>query len=635
MKRAALLILMFACLFKAAAQQNYQASLIPKELLPYASAVVRNEDVSIEVKDLDNTIYHLQKAITVLNKNGEDLAHMVVWHNKSNTIRYIKGSVYDEWGKPIGKFNEKDFEDVNAANDFSLFEDSRVKHYIPAITTYPYTIVYEYEVRSKQSLNFNDWEPNPSTGLAVEKSKFTFISKPDFAIRYKEINLPVKANVSTNDAGLKTYTWEINNLKAVKEEPYSPDRQSYLSMVKIAPENFEYEGIKGSFTNWKELGAWTYNKLLKTRDLLPAETELHIKDITTGITDPKLKAKKIYEYMQQKTRYISVQIGIGGYQPFTASEVDKLSYGDCKALVNYTQALLKVVNIDSYYCVVNAGDEKVSMLDDFASMDQGDHVILCIPFKNDTTWLECTSQKIPFGYLGDFTDNRTVLACTPDGGKLLHTPKYTALDNSEVRTAHFTISNTGELSGDMSTTFKGTQYWNRESLVQEGTAERVKGIKKIYPINNLEIENLELKQDKSLDPVTTENIKLKAYEFGTVSQDKFYFSLNSTNRAHRVLKEVRNRINPVDINEGYTDVDQIIYTLPKGYRLEKPPLNVNIDKPFGKYVATMSINGDELVYKRTIQLTDGIYSKETYQDLVDFYESVIEYDNYNVSLVKN
>ncbi len=38
--------------------------------------------------------------------------------------------------------------------------------------------------------------------------------------------------------------------------------------------------------------------------------------------------------MQGKTHYISIQVGIGGYQPFLASDVDRLNYGDCKALVN-------------------------------------------------------------------------------------------------------------------------------------------------------------------------------------------------------------------------------------------------------------------------------------------------------------
>ncbi len=40
-------------------------ALISKDLLPYASAVIRNEQVSINVDGLDNTIYHVKEAITV------------------------------------------------------------------------------------------------------------------------------------------------------------------------------------------------------------------------------------------------------------------------------------------------------------------------------------------------------------------------------------------------------------------------------------------------------------------------------------------------------------------------------------------------------------------------------------------
>ncbi|MEO6849345.1 MAG: DUF3857 domain-containing protein, partial [Mucilaginibacter sp.] len=469
------------------AQDNYDASLISKDLLPYASAIVRNEETTIEVKDMDDVITHIKKVVTVLNKNGDDIAHMVIWHNKSNVIRYIKGTYYDEFGKLNGKFSESDFQDVNAGNDFSLFEDSRVKHYMPAIINYPYTIAYEYEVRSKQSLNFDTWEPNPQTGVAVEKSKLSFICKPDFNIRYKEVNIPGKVSIGLNKDKLKTYTWQVQNMKAVKYEPFSPYSRTYLSSVRIAPEKFAYASFSGSFTNWQQLGKWEYDNLLKDRTEIPDETAQHVKEITASITDPKQKAKKIYEYMQQKTHYISIQVGIGGYQPFLASDVDKQNYGDCKALVNYTQALLKVVNINSYYCIVQAGREnKVSMLSDFASMDQGNHIILCIPFKNDTTWAECTSQQIPFGFLGDFTDDRTVLACTPEGGKLMHTPKYTTEENLEKRKADFVLNEQGELTGNMETTFKGTDYDDRQWVMVDAPADRIKDIKKIYPINNLE-----------------------------------------------------------------------------------------------------------------------------------------------------
>ncbi|MEO7215236.1 DUF3857 domain-containing protein [Mucilaginibacter sp.] len=627
-------MLMLATLAKA--QPNYDVSLISKGLLPYASAVVRSEDVNTEVKDDDNTVYHIKKAITVMNKNGDDIARIVLWYNKTNVVRNFKGTTYNEFGKPIGKFTEKDLVDQSATASYSLFDDSRVKHFIPSIGAYPYTIEYEYELRSKQSLNFSDWTPNDSPGLAVEKSTFTFTCAPSFNIRYKEINMPGKVSIATTKEGLKTYTWQLNDIKAFKYEPYSPNEEDYLSSVKIAPQNFKYEGITGSFNNWKELGQWTYDKLLVNRRELPSPTVQVIKDLTAGITDPKLKAKKIYEYMQGKTRYISVQVGIGGYRPFLASDVDRNSYGDCKALVNYTQALLNVVGIESWYCVVEAGNPKVSLMKDFASMSQGNHIILCLPFKNDTTFLECTSQKIPFGFLSDFTDDRTVLACTPEGGRLMRTARYSPQVNLQTRRADFVIDNNGELNGSITTVFKGTQYDNREDMLDEPRSEQLKMFPKLYPaVNNLDIESFGFKQEKNILPVITEEVKLNARDFATTDNGKLYFSLNPLNRSGRSPREVRNRNTALYINSGYTDEDEITYKLPAGYKAEFGPLHVAIDKPFGKFTANMEISGDKLTFKRRLQLIDGTYSKELYSQLVEFYQQVVEADNYNVSLVKN
>mgnify|MGYP001126063175 FL=1 len=97
-------------------------------------------------------------------------------------------------------------------------------------------------------------------------------------------------------------------------------------------------------------------------------------------------------------RYISVQIGIGGWKPISAEEVDENKYGDCKGLTNYTKALLRTVGIESNYCVVSAGSEIKDISEDFPSM-QGNHVILNIPQEGKSDlWLECTSQDTPFNF---------------------------------------------------------------------------------------------------------------------------------------------------------------------------------------------------------------------------------------------
>ncbi|WP_179413355.1 DUF3857 domain-containing protein [Mucilaginibacter sp. E4BP6] len=617
------------------AQQGYDASLIPKDLLPYASSVVRLQEVNMYVKDLNNSTYHIKQAITILNKNGDDMADIEIWHDKTNVIKYVKGTVYNSSGVLIKKFSESDFEDVNANDGFSLFNDLKVKHYQPSVTEYPYTVEYEYEEREKQSLDFPDWMPNPGTGTAVEKSTFTFSCKPDFNIRYKEINLPSAVSIATDKDGVKTYTWQVSNLKAVKDEPYSPNPEKILTQVKIAPVKFTYERLDGSFSDWNGLGKWIYDKLLINRQQLPAATVQHVKELTAGITDPKLKAKKIYEYMQGRTHYVSVQIGIGGLQPFLASDVDQLNYGDCKALVNYTRALLKAVDIDSWYCVVT-GDHsrKTSMLTDFASL-QGNHAILCIPFKNDTTWMDCTSQTIPFGYLGDFTDDRIALACTPQGGILLHTPKYTADGNLLEHTGNFILDDNGGLSGSMKSVFKGTEYNDMDDVIQESLKEQIKDMQRIYPINNMIVQKLAFTQDKSLHPTTTEDITLKAPEYASIANGKVHFLLNPINRMNRAPKLVMNRTTDLYINEGYTSEDEITYTIPAGYRQYSEPLTVSIKNAFGTFLATSTLQGNCLIYKRKLQVIDGTYPKESYQDFVDFYQAVVDADDYEMTLVKN
>jgi hypothetical protein len=151
----------------------------------------------------------------------------------------------------------------------------------------------------------------------------------------------------------------------------------------------------------------------------------------------------------------------------------------------------------------------------------------------------------------------------------------------------------------------------------------------------MDIDNLDIKQDKGFDPVTTETIKLNAKDYATFDNGKFYFLLNPANRETYVPKQVRNRLNSVYITRGYTEEDEVIYTIPTGYHLEKKVLNEKLDKPFGNFTVNMELKGDKLIYKRKVQLIGGEYNKDVYPDVVDFFQAVVDADEYNVVLVKN
>lgn len=628
MKRLGLIVWLVVNMWQAKSQ-NYAVEAIPAHLKNRANAVIRDYKTVIEMEATNNVSITISKAVTVLNINGDKFGQLALFYDKNISLKSVKGEIYDEFGRQIGKFSLSSFKDESAVNDFSLYEDSRVKYYIPQINTYPYTIVYQYEIKNKQNLIIPQWQPIPGYDVAVEKSSYQFICKPEDEIRIHAVNYKTEPETIAIDKR-KSLLWKLENISAVKYEIFAPNVSAYFTSVKIAPKNFNYFNFKGAYSSWAELGKLSYEQLLKDKRMLLPETVSLIKDLVKNETTDAAKARKIYEYMQRKTRYISVQIGIGGFQPFKAADVDQLGYGDCKALVNYMQSLLEAVGIESYYCVVEAGEEKTSLIPSFASMEQGNHVILCLPLAGDTTWLECTSQDAPFGYLGSFTDDRLVLACTKDGGKLLKTPKYEASMSTQTRIGEFKLLNNGNVEGDMETKFEGSQFENHAYLLNKSAVEREKQLKYIYDINNILFKNINLTKDKT-SAIFIENLGVSIHNYAVVNNDKLFFTPNLFN-VKKTVPTVRNRALPVAINRGYLDVDSISFTLDDRIFPIVFPKSVKLDTKFGIYELEIKLKDKKLVYYRRLLMNDGLFSASDYEAYENFVNEIAGNDRLKIVL---
>lgn len=635
--KKAILICSLAGIHFCSAQEQYRADLIPAPLRSRASSVVRSSSTNVDMRSEDQVILTVKRVITVLNKSGDERAALVLYYDRNTSIKSIKGTILDAYGKQTSKFSQSDFRDQSAVSDFSLFEDDRVKTFTPSVMDYPYTMVYELEIRSKQNLVLPSWTPAPYPDQSVEQSSYTFSAKPGTAVRIKALNYKGEP-VVTEGKDSKSQTWEIKNQPAFKPEPYAPNPESYRTSVKIAPVNFNYYGHKGTYTDWESLGNWIYVDLVKSRQTLSPEVLAEVRALVEGIDNDKDKARKLYEYLQQKTRYISVQIGIGGHQPMTSMEVHKLAYGDCKALVSFMQSLLKAVNIPSYYCVVNAGNYRKDMDTNFASMDQGNHIILCLPLKNDTTWLECTSQRIPFGFLGSFTDGRTVLACAETGSKILTTPVLSAAVNLLKRKVKLDLSAEGSVTGDMETTFSGSQYDETSALIDKPAVEQLKQLKSNYDIDNIDFSGLKIVQQKTIEPSSTESFHFAIPRYAAKTDNHFYLTLNIFNKMKNI-PESRNRTLPVYINRGYTDEDELKFNLPKSAADQLRDQNFNFSNDFGSYRLSIRRQGEVLVYQRKFVLNSGTFPPEKYVDFVNFISTVNQHDQnrfvYKTGLTQN
>jgi len=630
-----LLFLVFSIHCHGQEKDDLTTLTLPEELRQNANMVVRNQEMTINVKSVDQMTIENMSVVTVLNKIGHQRLPIVVGYDNHSKVTSLEARVYDSFGNEIKKFRKGDFIDVSAVDGVSLYTDYRVMYIDYTPVSYPYTMVFKYEKKTSSTANLPDWTPVSNYFAGVQKDVFTINYPPELGLQKKEKNFEGFGIVHLASEGSLNYT--AKDISPVKFEASAPSLSEIRPSVMMTLNNLTTDGVRASYQNWEEFGSWMHNSLLSGQDVLDETTKQKVLSLTANAKTDIEKAKIIYKYMQDKTRYISVQVGIGGIQPIAANQVDKVGYGDCKGLTNYTKALLDVVGVKSYYVHVEAGqNDIVDLEEDFASLAQGNHVILNIPNGEEDIWLECTNQNIPFGYLGDFTDNRNVLVITPEGGIIKRTPAYLNEGNLQSTTATIQLETDGSLSSDVTIVSEGIQYDGKYELEKQPMSE----LKKHYKLgvwkynNNVEVNAIEFENDRDAY-VFTENVKVDIVNYASISGTDYLLRVNAFDRNTYVPKRYRNRKLPLEISRGYKDVSEYTYKIPEGYTIETLPFPKVIESKFGSYKVTFTkIDDQTFQYNKTMLIKAGKYPKEDYSDYRKFRKSIAKYENVRISLTK-
>lgn len=605
---------------------------VPDELTKNANAVILLHETDISVESRNYMEVRVNSVIKVLNKKGNRAIRRGADYDKNTRLKDMYVEIFDKNGNQIERIKQKDFKDVTAVDGFTIYTDSRIKYFDFTPLDYPYTVAFSYTYTTPDTAFIPSWSPLSSYNVSVLKSVYQLAYEEGLNLRLKEKNfndLPIE-NLSQGNS----IHYELKNTSAVKEEMLCPEAFKIAPKVLFALDNFHLEGVDGYGVNWHDMGKWRYENLLMQQDVLPVETITKIGTMLKDVKDPVEKVKMVYEYVQDNTRYVSVQLGIGGWKPISATEVDRTKYGDCKGLTNYTKALLKSQGINSYYSVVWAGDSKRDMEDDFASF-QGNHVILNVPIEGKDYWLECTSQDIPFGYLGDFTDDRDVFVVTPDGGIIKHTDAYVNENNLMATVATYGIDASGKLKAKVGMKSHGIIYDYRSSVT--GLTEKKKD--EFYKenwgnINGLKINGVDLHNDREAI-MLVEIVDLEAESYASKIGNDLLFRINPFDANQFVPARYRSRKLPFEIQRGFLDQSQYTVTIPESYTLNEIPSPVQISNKFGTYEMEIQKNeAGELIYKRKLMVRKGSYSRDDYSSYRNFRREVAKNDNLKILLTQ-
>lgn len=614
------------------AQNTWNVASIPAELKEKAHAVIRKSETIFTVKNLGEATEKNHRVITILDEQGLQYASMTLFYSKLEKVNNFEGVLYDSNGEKVKKVKKDDIHDGSAVGNGTLFGDNRYKYAEFKYAIFPFTVEFTTETTNKNLLFYPMWFPQEDEeNVAVEQSSLKIQMPANLPLRYKSINGLAEPTLE-NIAESKSYTWQVKNLQVYENELYSPKWTRYGKGVLTAPNEFEVEGFKGSMKTWKDLGEFD-NILGKGRDVLPENVQQEVKQLVANISDPSLKVKKIYEYLQSKTRYISIQLGIGGWQPFEASYVAEKGYGDCKALSNYTKALLKSLGIESFYASIRGGSNERDIHPDFPSQ-QFNHVIVCVPMKTDTIWLECTSQDNAFGYLSDFTSDRYALLSTPEGGKLVRTPVYKAKDNQQNRNIKVALAEDGNATVVAVTEYTGLlsdDYSDIKNL--SSREEQQKHLYKRINIPSFEVSNFSIQDEKKRIPTATVKLDLNVRKCASKSGTRLFLTPNLMSAINTVPPALdKPRQTEVVLKMALTETDSVTYQLPKNATLEFKPEGIKFENRFGTYQSEFQVKDGSLLYIRKLVRNQGKFPPESYAELIEYYKKVSKADRTQVVL---
>lgn len=610
------------------AQDNpaYAVSMIPDHLKNDAYSVTRIERSDVQIASPRAYSYTLFKAVTILDERSEE-KNVVAFYDKysRSSIQYIR--IYDQKGKHLRSIKKSEINDVAAYDGISLLHDQRLKWADAPGGRLPYTIEYEVKMDFKETMFFHHWTP-ASFHHSIQYAEYILQKPASMTMDWRVLNASFEEKKSVAD-GMESFTWTLSGIPAVPQEANSPGPFELLPVLVLLPHQFEVEAYTGSMADWKSYGQFIYD-INKDQHHLSPEMKEQVRQLTIHCGSDKEKIDTLYQWLQKNMRYVSIQLGIGGWKAFDAPYVEKNGFGDCKALSTFMKGMLETAGIDSWQTVIFWDEQSSFMPDDFVVL-YFNHMMLYVP--SEDMWLECTSNNLPAGKIDRDEENKEVLLITPEGGKKATTPASLPSHNSHhiKDTIHFSKNGfevygqqqfTGNLQREIRDLFfHEPVHKQRESFLDASP----------YSVDKLNVLHIEV-DNKAYESEMRYHATLAQY--GSASGDRLFIPVNFYHenevdcggKARRKLEFIS--------NHAYTLTREFYIHIPDGYEIEFLPEPQHLEFRGNEYAVALLDVGSHIQISHTIIQRPLKLKASEFNQLCEHQEKMRLSDNRNIVLKK-
>ncbi len=566
-------------------------------------AVVMEERNEVNVYSETGFTWTLHREVLIADPADKEHTHFSIFLNKDMELAKFQITLSTPDGRILRTLKQKDL--VNTELSEGLASDGRISYVSFIPTTTPTLAVVDMKVDFKRdNLSLPAFSPLDSYDTEVRHAQYELTCPKDFALDYQAVNTSCQPR-ETLSGKTRKLVFELSDLKAVANSSYSRSLSETAPKVYFRPRTISYYKTRGSMATWQEMGQWLYS-LTTGLDALPQEAVDKVKALTENCATDKEKVAALYRHLAATTRYVSIQLGIGGYRPMPAADVWRLGYGDCKALSNYMKALLKAAGIESHCAAISTREER--LLKDFPNFQQMDHMILEVPLQDDTLWIECTHPSLPLGYVHSAIAGHDALVLTPGGGRIATLPQYADTASKHVTSATITLAADGTADIAIDDTYTGHLYDRYSPLAKASQKDLKEFMLARYNLPQAQV-TAATAEDQCEDfqlPQTTTRLKAHSGHYANATGSRLF--LPST--------PLRNTFSPgadshlaaeLFIRKGMLTKEHITIHLPDGYEVEAMPESCERETPYLHFRYTAAQDGKDIVITSETTLRHGLF----------------------------
>jgi len=597
-------------------------------------AVILDEQISYTISSKCSAVLEVHKEIQVNNSRGEEYTSVNFYNSKYIKLESFDARIIDQKGEEIKKYKKDDLLKICGFGAYSLYDD--VCNLVTSFShvSYPYTVIIDYKEKYKSIYFWDDWYPQQ--GIPVKQAQYTLIVPDEFKLKYHTKHEIPEPEIIRENRKI-TYIWKMKDVPKFVEDDYIPYEYEERINMKFVPPKFKLDNYQFDACDWRTLG---YNYLTMARDSykLNEEQKLLMLDLKNTCSSQWEICRRLHQILIDKTRYVAIQIGIGGWLPTEACETYFRGYGDCKDLSFLYASMLRFVNITAHPVLIRTKSSGY-LNPAQPTLNNFNHMILFAILDGDTAWIDPTCQSCEIGNLPDGDENVYCLAITDTAGCLLRSPVSNPNDNIINRRAEVTIGQKKSINVKIHFSTEGNPYTIVHYLINSGESEHLEkllksglfGLSDKFRIDHIAPSNDGHKLGDILIKVegqvknAVHKIKGKYYlKLDFLETDIFHDEINLDDRKY-----------PLDLQYPRTYRDSIVVNLPDGWTILEIPEEQLLESELGKLTITPEIDSNSVSIKKVFTNNNYFIEPEQFPELEAYRIKIKSSDKLHVVLSKD